>query len=139
MRFFDKFRRWIQRLTHLEEAVLSSVVASIPNTEAKVLKTQIRKARFVREVGSRTVIFHLPHRKPVPPIERLVGKGRLVLASVRAQGNTSRFTTVAKVTVADGLIAELIFDTIPWSGAEIINTECQIVGLPHASDLTASG
>lgn len=85
------------------------------------------------------IVFHFPKRKPTPPIEELVGKGRLVLAIVKTQGQASRFTTTAKVTYSDGLLAEVSFDLMPWSGLESFNTECEIVGLPQAADFTEIG
>jgi hypothetical protein len=134
MRFFDKIRRWIQRLTPLESAVLNSVIAALPKEEGQALQIQIRAALFDRQMGSRMMAFHFPKGMPIPPIERLVGKGRLVLAIVKAQGQASRFTTTVKVTCSNGLIYELSFDLMPWSGVESFNAECEIVGLPQASD-----
>lgn len=119
----------------MESDVLKSVIAALPTSGGQALEAQIRAALFDRQMGGRVIVFRFPERIPTQQIERL-GEGRLVLAVVKAQGQASRFTTTAKVLVSNGLIAELNFDLMPWSGSEGFNTECELIGLPKSPDPT---
>lgn len=132
-----KLLRWIlgriRRLSLLESAVLEHVAAALPHEEGKILRRQIQLSHLERQWGNKVVFFSF-HMQSLPPkIKWLAGSSRTAVATVRAMGRASRFTTTATIFATDGRLAEINFDPIPWSGAELYDMECHVYPRPFES------
>lgn len=121
----------------METAVLDGVVAALPFAEAAALRAQIKAAYVDRAWGHKSAHFSFPAQAKVPVLDRLAKVPRQPMAVVKVVGLSSRFTTTATLIVSDGLLAELHFDPILWSGSENYLVECKLIGLkPKVVPLT---
>jgi len=125
---FQWFRRKVYRLSTLENALLESVIAALPEAEGQTLRAQLHSCSFDRGWGHKSLTFVLPDSGAIPALEKLRAAERATLAVVKVQGLTSRFSTTATVIVAKGWLAEIHFDPIPWQSSEKYLVECKLIG-----------
>ena len=138
MNFLSRFLARFSRPTPLELGVLEKIAAMLGEDEGRTFRLQVRLAVFRRHPSGRNVEFR--YRERPPTIRRLANCQNIHRAVLVVRGSVSRFSTVATVRLAKGVLCSLDFDPIPWVAPEPLEIEAKFTDLAEpAADGAPSG